>query len=59
MKIKAQTTLEYMLIFMIVAVALFGAMAKVDFKAIKNYVFMRPADEAGNTITIEAMTGGN
>ena len=59
MKKNAQTIVEYMLIFVIVAIALFYIQQNVNFKSIKNYVFMRPADATGATINIESMTGGN
>lgn len=55
---KGQNLLEYILIFSLVAVAAYAVLFKFDFKAIKNYVFMRPADsDNSNQITIEAMTG--
>ena len=59
MKKNAQTLVEYMLIFVVVAIALFYIQQKVIFKSIKNYVFARPANETGKVINIEAMTGGN
>ena len=59
MKKNAQTLVEYMLIFVVVALALFYIQQKVNFKSVKNYVFARPADETGKVINIEAMTGGN
>lgn len=57
MKKPAQNLLEYILIFAMVAVAAYGFVMKFDFRRIKNYVFMRPADSTDNTkIRIEAMT---
>ncbi len=59
MKLKAQNLVEYGLIATVVALALFGAMRGVNFKKLKNYVFMRPADSTGSVIEIESMTGEN
>jgi len=57
MKKKGQNLIEYILIFAMVAIATYGFVMKFDFKKIKNYVFMRPADSTGSTkIKIEAMT---
>jgi len=54
---KGQNLLEYILITALIAVigALF--VSKFDLRAIKNYVFMRPADSTDSSkIKIEAMT---
>lgn len=57
MKKKSQNLLEYILIFAMLAVAGYAFVAKFDLKTLKNYVFMRPADNADTTkIKIEAMT---
>jgi len=53
---KAQNLVEYILIFLLVAVAGYMFVSKMDLKSIKNYVFMRPADSSGTQITVEAMT---
>lgn len=55
---KAQNLLEYILIFAMVATVIgYGFVSKFDFRAIKNYVFMRPADSSDSTrIKIEPMT---
>lgn len=54
---KGQNLLEYLLIFAMLAVAGYAFVAKFDFKTLRNYVFMRPADSADTTkIKIEAMT---
>ena len=55
---KAQTLLEYILIFAMVAVVVgYGIASKIDYKNIKNYVFMRPASSTDSSkIDIEAMT---
>ena len=55
----AQSMVEYMLIFIIVAIALFSILSGVNFKSIKNYVFMRSVDTTGKVINIESMTGEN
>jgi hypothetical protein len=57
MKKKGQNLIEYALILAMIAVigALF--VSKFDLRAIKNYVFMRPADSTDPTkIKVEAMT---
>ena len=59
MKKNAQTLVEYFLIFIVVAIALFSIQRSVNLKSVKNYVFMRPTDSTGKTINIEPMTGGN
>lgn len=58
---KAQNLLEYILIAAMVAVCIgYGFAGKLDYKKIKNYVFMRPAESATSTkIKIEAMTDIN
>ena len=57
MKKKGQNLIEYVLIFAMVAVACYGFVSKFDFKTLKNYVFIRPADSADpSKIKIEAMT---
>lgn len=58
MKKSGQNLIEYLLIAAIVAVAGFGILFKFNFKALKNYVFMRPADSSDTAkIRIEPMTG--
>lgn len=58
MKKKSQNLIEYILIVAMVATVIgYGFAAKFDFKNLKNYVFMRPADSSDNSkIRIEAMT---
>ena len=57
MKKKGQTLIEYILIVAMVAIAGYGFVSKFDFRTLKNYVFMRPADSTDSTkIKIEAMT---
>lgn len=53
---KAQSLLEYILIFSVVAMAGYVISSKMDFKALRNYVFVRPADSTTGVIKIEAMT---
>ena len=54
---KAQNLLEYLLIFMMVALAAYMFSSKMNLTSIKNYVFVRPADSANPShIKIEAMT---
>ena len=54
---KSQNLVEYILIAGFVAVMGFFAVSRVDFTALKNYVFMRPADPSDPAkIKIEAMT---
>lgn len=57
MRKNAQNLVEYFLIFSLMAVAMFGFAAKFDFKNLKNYIFMRPANSTTGIITIEPMTG--
>jgi len=60
MKKKGQNLIEYILIFAMVVVVTYGFVLKVDFKTLKNYVFMRPADSSDpSKIKIEAMTNGD
>lgn len=60
MKKKAQTLIEYVLIFILVVVMVYTFLAGFDFEAIKRYVFIRPVDSTDSTkIKIEAMTEGN
>lgn len=60
MKKKAQTLIEYILIFALISVVAFTFVAKFDFNGIKNYVFIRPVDSTDSTkIRIEPMTEGN
>lgn len=54
---KAQNLLEYILIAALFAFFGYIAVSKFNLPAIKNYVFMRPADSADPAkIKIEAMT---
>jgi len=54
---KAQNLVEYALIFSLVAIVCLVFTSKMDLRAIKNYIFMRPADSTDSTkINIEAMT---
>ena len=55
---KGQNLVEYLLIVAMVAIIIgYGFVGKFDFKSLKNYVFMRPADSTDATkIKIEAMT---
>ena len=53
---KAQTVVEYVLIAALVAIVSATFASKMDLKAIKNYVFMRPAGSTPGQINIEAMT---
>ena len=54
---KAQNLLEYILIFMIVAVAGYVISTKVNLNNIKSYVFTRPLSSSDRSkIEIEAMT---
>lgn len=58
MKKKSQNLLEYALILALIAVIGGFAFSKFDLKAVKNYVFNRPADTTDSSkIKIEAMTG--
>lgn len=52
---KAQNLIEYILIFLLIAV--FGAVAvsKFDYSKVKNFVFARPVGN-GSQVSIEAMT---
>lgn len=60
MKLSGQNLIEYLLIAALVAVMGFGILFKFNFTAIKNYVFMRPADSSdASKITIEPMTDNN
>lgn len=53
----AQNIVEYLLIAAMVAMAGYIFASKFDFRTLKNYVFMRPADSSDSTkIKIEAMT---
>lgn len=57
MKKQGQTLIEYVLIVAMVAMAGYAFVSKFDFRTLKNYVFMRPADSTDSTkIKIEAMT---
>lgn len=53
---KAQTLVEYILIFAIIGFVAFMFVTKFDFQSIKNYVFMRPQDSNSSQIRIEPMT---
>lgn len=60
MKKRAQTLVEYILIFILVAIMAFQFAANFDFNAVRRYVFMRPVDSTDSTkINIEPMTEGN
>lgn len=52
---KAQNLLEQVLIVAFVAIVCYTVASKFDLKTLRNYVFIRPADDAGQ-INIEAMT---
>lgn len=57
MKIKkAQNLLEYTLIGMIVAMAGYLFVSKIDMSKLKSYVFGSPQAKNSSQITIEAMT---
>lgn len=58
---KAQNLLEYVLIVAMVAVVFgYAFVGKMDFKKLKNYVFIRPASTSDpSKINIEAMTDVN
>lgn len=57
MKLKSQNLIEYALILALIAVVGAVFIHGFDFKAIKNYVFNRPADPTDSSkIKIEAMT---
>lgn len=54
---KGQNLIEYILIFMIVALAGYAFISRMDFNAIKNYIFAHPsASSTPSQITIEEMT---
>lgn len=56
-KVKAQNVMEYVLIAAVIAMSGFIFVSKFDMQKLKNYVFMRPADETNQSrIKIEAMT---
>ena len=60
MKKNAQTLIEYILIFVFVAVMVYAFVAKFDFKTMKNYVFIRPSNSTdASKIDIEPMTYGD
>lgn len=60
MKKSGQNLIEYILIGAMVAIVGLGILFKFDFQALKNYVFMRPADTSNpSRIKIEAMTDSN
>lgn len=57
MKLRGQNLIEYILIAAMLAIAGYAFVSNFDMKALKNYVFMRPADPTDNAkIKIEAMT---
>jgi len=56
-KSKAQNILEYVLIAAVIAMSGYIFVSKFDMQKLKNYVFMRPADDTNKSrIKIEAMT---
>lgn len=57
MKLRSQNLVEYLLIFALIAVAGYAFMSKIDLKSIKNYVFMRPAQE--DTIIVKDNNGND
>ena len=60
MKKKAQTLVEYVLIFVLVSLIAYTFVSKFNFQAIKSYVFMRPVDSTNSSkIKIEPMTEGD
>ena len=52
---KAQNLIEYVLIFMLIAVVGGFAVSKFDYSKVKNFVFARPVGN-GSQVSIEAMT---
>lgn len=57
MKLRSQNLVEYLLIFALLAVAGYAFMSKIDLRSIKNYVFMRPAQE--DTIIVKDNNGND
>ena len=57
-KLKAQSLVEYLLIFAMVALVSYGFVSHFNFVTLRNYVFNRPASttSGATTITIEPMT---